>query len=206
MNGLVPDRWGLSCTVQNQARHATPHPQGYGQPPARGGPATWTHQGFHGAAVWFYLSGIPEVYSLKSHRWLLCPTGSSTKYIHLNPLSSIFQFLMDMNCWVYLYLPVIFPAYKFEYMKISSNFTLLFGIFEPFFYWKGNLCVHACVHTQSPRHVWLFVTPWTVACQVPVNGILQARVLELPFPTLIYRYRRVYIYIIHNYTLYYINI
>ena len=26
-------------------------------------------------------------------------------------------------------------------------------------------------------HVQLFVTPWTVACQAPVSGILQARIL-----------------------------
>ena len=29
-----------------------------------------------------------------------------------------------------------------------------------------------------------FVTPWTVACQAPLSmGILQARILELPFPS-----------------------
>ena len=28
-------------------------------------------------------------------------------------------------------------------------------------------------------HVWLFVTPWTVACQAPLSmGIFQARLLE----------------------------
>ena len=28
-------------------------------------------------------------------------------------------------------------------------------------------------------HIWLFVTPWTVACQAPLSvGILQARILE----------------------------
>ena len=28
-----------------------------------------------------------------------------------------------------------------------------------------------------------FATPWTVACQGPVNGISQGRILELPFPS-----------------------
>ena len=32
---------------------------------------------------------------------------------------------------------------------------------------------------QSLSHVWLFATPWTVACQAPLSmGILQARILE----------------------------
>ena len=26
--------------------------------------------------------------------------------------------------------------------------------------------------------IWLFATPWTVACQAPIHGILQARILE----------------------------
>ena len=38
---------------------------------------------------------------------------------------------------------------------------------------------------QLLSHVWLFVTPWTVACQAPLSmGILQARILEwvaIPF-------------------------
>ena len=37
----------------------------------------------------------------------------------------------------------------------------------------------ACVHAESLRHVRLFVTPWTVACQAALSlGILQAKVLE----------------------------
>ena len=36
-----------------------------------------------------------------------------------------------------------------------------------------HVCVFRCV-----SRVWLFVAPWTVACQVPVHGILQARTLE----------------------------
>ena len=32
---------------------------------------------------------------------------------------------------------------------------------------------------KSPRHVWLFVNPWTIARQAPLSmGILQARILE----------------------------
>ena len=32
---------------------------------------------------------------------------------------------------------------------------------------------------QSPSRVWLFVTPWTIACHAPLSmGILQARTLE----------------------------
>ena len=55
--------------------------------------------------------------------------------------------------------------------------------------WALSLCQvlyqvfykHACTCAQSLCHVWLFVTPWTVAHQVPrssVQGILQARILE----------------------------
>ena len=33
--------------------------------------------------------------------------------------------------------------------------------------------------TKLLSHVWLFVTPWTIACQAPLSmGILQARTLE----------------------------
>ena len=55
---------------------------------------------------------------------------------------------------------------------------------------------HCCVRielsfflviVQSPSHVWLFTTPWTVARQAPLSmGILQARILEwvaMPFST-----------------------
>ena len=39
--------------------------------------------------------------------------------------------------------------------------------------------VKSLVQTQSLGHVWLFVTPWTVASQTPLPmGILQARMLE----------------------------
>ena len=38
-------------------------------------------------------------------------------------------------------------------------------------------CMLSCAHLLS--HVWLFVTPWTVARQAPLSmGILQARILE----------------------------
>ena len=39
------------------------------------------------------------------------------------------------------------------------------------------MCVHVLSHFSS---IWLFVTPWTVACQAPLSrhGILQARILE----------------------------
>ena len=35
-----------------------------------------------------------------------------------------------------------------------------------------------CVRAFSVTSVWLFATPWTVACRTPVHGILQARMLE----------------------------
>ena len=38
------------------------------------------------------------------------------------------------------------------------------------------LCMHA--HTQSLSPVQLFAAPWTIACQVLVYGIFQARILE----------------------------
>ena len=37
----------------------------------------------------------------------------------------------------------------------------------------------ACLLVWSLSGVWLFATPWTIACQVPLSmGILQARILE----------------------------
>ena len=39
-------------------------------------------------------------------------------------------------------------------------------------------CVCVCVCTQSFSPVQLFATLWTIACQAPVHGILQARILE----------------------------
>ena len=34
------------------------------------------------------------------------------------------------------------------------------------------------VEVKSFSRVWLFVAPWVVACQAPVHGIFQARILE----------------------------
>ena len=37
----------------------------------------------------------------------------------------------------------------------------------------------AYVCAESFSHVWLFATPWTVACESPLSmGILQARILK----------------------------
>ena len=41
--------------------------------------------------------------------------------------------------------------------------------------WEARLPA-VCVQLRS--RVRLFVTPWTVACQIPVRGILQARTVE----------------------------
>ena len=52
---------------------------------------------------------------------------------------------------------------------------------------SGNRIVlfHSSVCTLSLSRVWLFATPWTVACQAPLSmGIFQARILEwvaMPF-------------------------
>ena len=44
---------------------------------------------------------------------------------------------------------------------------------------KKPLSSRGCVLSYSVIHVWLSVTPWTVACQVPLSiGILQARIGE----------------------------
>ena len=43
--------------------------------------------------------------------------------------------------------------------------------------------IHACMLSHF-SHVQLFATPWTVGCQAPVPGILQASILEwvaIPF-------------------------
>ena len=45
---------------------------------------------------------------------------------------------------------------------------------------RGN-CKCGCKHNvcaQLLGHVLPFVAPWTLACQAPVHGILQARILE----------------------------
>ena len=46
--------------------------------------------------------------------------------------------------------------------------------------WLGTVlrAFYMCVHAQSCLFVRLFETPWTVARQSLVCGILQARVLE----------------------------
>ena len=71
--------------------------------------------------------------------------------------------------------------------------------------WEQDLFCHVCCHipyihnfdfneynifirmcfAELLSHVWLFVTPWTIACQAPLSmGILQTRILEwvaIPF-------------------------
>ena len=39
------------------------------------------------------------------------------------------------------------------------------------------MCTHPCILSHSSR-VRLFETPWTVACQASLHGILQARILQ----------------------------
>ena len=52
--------------------------------------------------------------------------------------------------------------------------TPMFSYFLLLYWVLINLC---CAHSHS--HVWLFATPWTVACRTPLSvGILQARILE----------------------------
>ena len=45
--------------------------------------------------------------------------------------------------------------------------------------WCSPECTRMCVYACVISHVWLFVTPWTVACRAPLStGILQGRILE----------------------------
>ena len=46
--------------------------------------------------------------------------------------------------------------------------------------WEKIFAIHNWVKVKLLSHVWLFATPWTVACQVaPLSmGILQVRILE----------------------------
>ena len=50
-----------------------------------------------------------------------------------------------------------------------------------------DLCLflNACVHAQPPNRIWLFVTPWTVARQVPLSmGFSRQEYWSgLPFPS-----------------------
>ena len=48
----------------------------------------------------------------------------------------------------------------------------------------ATFCLHLTLCVYILSRVRLFATPWTVACQAPLHGILQARILNgLPFPT-----------------------
>ena len=47
------------------------------------------------------------------------------------------------------------------------------------------VCAHVCAHAHTLRHVWLFSTPWTVACWAPLSMefFRQEYWSRLPFPT-----------------------
>ena len=56
-----------------------------------------------------------------------------------------------------------------DWKKSSELFTLIWLVIITWAICGLSLC----------SHVWLFVTPWTVACQAPLSmGILRARILE----------------------------
>ena len=63
--------------------------------------------------------------------------------------------------------------------SVSSNVVMCYSTYFTLFSYNVLCCA------QSLSHVGLFVTPWTIACQVPLSmGILQERILEwvaLPF-------------------------
>ena len=48
--------------------------------------------------------------------------------------------------------------------------------------WRGNdkiSSLNSCMRVTHLSHVWLFATPWTVACQSPLSmGIFQARIQQ----------------------------
>ena len=57
--------------------------------------------------------------------------------------------------------------------------TIWFQYLWPFHKTVLSKCVCVCTHTQSPGHVWLFVTPWTLTLPgSSVHGVFQARRLE----------------------------
>ena len=77
----------------------------------------------------------------------------SVKFFFSSPLSN--RFCFDSG-FLYFNLTEIFPIVS---LPANQSSTLP---------WR-----------QLLSHVWLFVTPWTVACQAPLSkGILQARILE----------------------------
>ena len=58
-------------------------------------------------------------------------------------------------------------------MAIKSNEVLIHATT-----WRNIENMVSKRKAQSFSHVQLFTSPWTVACQAPVNGILGARILE----------------------------
>ena len=60
-----------------------------------------------------------------------------------------------------------------QYLAIKSNEVLIHATT-----WRNIENMVSKRKAQSFSHVQLFTSPWTVACQAPVNGILGARILE----------------------------
>ena len=73
-------------------------------------------------------------------------------------------------------LVTLFPLI-FEHRTLHFHFAL-----SPASYAAGP--IHCAVHAQLLSHVWLFVTPWTVARQSPLSMEFsrQEHWSELPFP------------------------
>ena len=86
------------------------------------------------------------------------------------------------SIWItigYTYVPNTFYISSFQYSRCCRQNTCHGSVVsEASSKWFIFLSVLVC-STQSLSRVWLFVTPWTVACQAPLStGFFQARILE----------------------------
>ena len=57
-------------------------------------------------------------------------------------------------------------SYENKYLAIFENHFFRWPTFE---FQKSSFFFLSCAHVQSLIQVWLFVGPWTVACQAPLS-------------------------------------
>ena len=114
----------------------------------------------------FYL----HIYSPKYNQYIRNSTGhhfwKASMGLHLK---LVFPFLC-LHSTVYNFVIEFFPV---------CQLTRFLSCFLTFFYIINASFWTVAATAELLSRVWLFVTPWTVACQAPLSmGILQARILE----------------------------
>ena len=99
------------------------------------------------------------------------------------PICSSFSNLSSL--WFHMNFRVVFSIYvKKSHWDFDRNVLILYIVLHKMDILIALPLLNKEVKWKSLSHVWLFATPWTVACQLLCHEILEVKILEwvsIPF-------------------------